>query len=59
MVKYEVAIPIIDEDYIDSLITSLVRQGYDVYYNKDEGKKGKVCFSVYDEDEVTKIKGEE
>lgn len=50
--EYEVAIEIIDEKYIDSLVVSLVRQGYEVYYNKDEEK---VCFKIYD-DEVHEIK---
>lgn len=52
MKEYEVAIKITDESYIDTLIVSLVRQGYDVYYNKEESV---VCFKTYD-DEVTEIK---
>ena len=51
MEKYEIAINILDKNYIDSLIVALVRQGHAVYFNEDEGV---VCFSVTD-DEVTKI----
>lgn len=50
--EYEVAININNKKYIDSLVVSLVRQGYEVYYNKDEEK---VCFKTYD-DEVHEIK---
>lgn len=52
MKEYEVAININNKKYIDSLVVSLVRQGYEVYYNKDEGK---VCFKTYD-DEVREVK---
>jgi len=52
MKEYEVAIKIDDNDYIDTLVISLVRQGYEVYYNDDEDK---VCFKTYDE-EVKEIK---
>jgi len=52
MKEYEVAIKIDDNDYIDTLVISLVRQGYEVYYNDDENK---VCFKTYDE-EVREIK---
>jgi hypothetical protein len=52
MKEYEVAIKITDNDYIDSLVISLVRQGYEVYYNDDEDV---VCFKTYDE-EVREIK---
>ena len=52
MKEYEVAIKIADEHYIDALVISLVRQGYEVYYNKDEDV---VCFKTYDE-EVKEIK---
>ena len=34
--NYEMEIEILDSDYIDSLIVSLVRQGYDVYMNGDK-----------------------
>ena len=51
MKEYEVAIKITDNDYIDTLVISLVRQGYEVYYNKDEDV---VCFKTHDE-EVTEI----
>jgi len=54
MKEYEVALKISDEKYVDSLIIALVRQGYEVYYNSEEGK-GLVCFKTYDE-EVTEIK---
>lgn len=52
MKEYEVAINISDNDYIDTLVISLVRQGYEVYYNDDENK---VCFKTYD-DEVREVK---
>jgi hypothetical protein len=52
MEKYEIAINIIDKNYIDSLIVALVRQGYNVYYNEDENV---VCFTAMN-DEVTQIK---
>jgi hypothetical protein len=52
MKEYEVAINISDNDYIDTLVISLVRQGYEVYYNDDENK---VCFKTYDE-EVREVK---
>ena len=53
MEKYEVAIQVLDKDYVDQLIVSLVRQGYAVYYNEEDKK---VCFTATDE-EITKIKG--
>ena len=46
--RAEISVYINDERYVDSLITSLVRQGYDVYFNPDDKK---VCFSV-DESEI-------
>jgi hypothetical protein len=52
MKEYEVAINISDNNYIDTLVISLVRQGYEVYYNKDEDV---VCFKTYDE-EVREVK---
>ena len=52
MKEYEVAIKIENNEYIDSLVISLVRQGYEVYYNDDEDI---VCFKTYDE-EVKEIK---
>ena len=52
MKEYEVAIKITNNDYIDTLVISLVRQGYEVYYNDDENK---VCFKTYDE-EVREVK---
>ena len=45
--KYEISINILDNDYIDSLIVALVRQGYDVYYNAEENV---VCYVTYDEE---------
>lgn len=55
--RYEVAIKILDKEYIDQLIVALVRQGYSVYYN-DESDSGKpvVCFTANDEEEITEIK---
>ena len=52
MKEYEVAIKIENNEYIDSLVISLVRQGYEVYYNDDEDV---VCFKTYDE-EVREVK---
>ena len=52
MKEYEVAIKITNNDYIDTLVISLVRQGYEVYYNDDEDV---VCFKTYDE-EVREVK---
>ena len=52
MKEYEVSINITDNNYIDTLVISLVRQGYEVYYNKDEDL---VCFKTYDE-EVREVK---
>ncbi len=52
MERYEMSINILDKEYVDSLIVSLVRQGYAVYYNEDENA---VCFTV-GEDELIKIK---
>jgi len=56
MEKYEVAVKVLDEKYVDQLIVGLVRQGYNVYFNDEEGK-GVVCFTATDE-EVTKLKRE-
>ena len=50
--RYEIAISIADNAYIDTLVYSLVRQGYDTYYNADENV---VCFTCYKED-VTALK---
>jgi len=52
MEKYEIAIKVLDEKYVDKLVVSLVRQGYNVYYNPEEKA---VCFTATDE-EVTKLK---
>lgn len=52
MKEYEVAIEIIDEKYIDSLVVSLVRQGYEVYYIQEDDI---VCFKTYGK-EVREIK---
>jgi len=51
MTRYEVAINILNKDYVDDLIVALVRQGYSVYFNDDSDK---VCFEA-PEDEVTKL----
>jgi hypothetical protein len=45
--RYELKIEILNKDYVDNLIVSLVRQGYAVYLNEDEGL---VCFEVSDTD---------
>ncbi len=50
--SFEISIKIIDNEYIDPLILSLVHQGYSVYFNKEEEV---VCFSATEE-EVTEIK---
>ena len=50
MESYELAIEVLDQDYIDQLIVSLVRQGYSVYYNSEENV---VCLTV--NDELTKL----
>ena len=50
--RYEISINILDQSYVDNLVISLVRQGYDVYYNDEEKI---VCFDV-DEKEVIKLK---
>ena len=39
----EISILIEDDDYIDSLIVALARQGYEVYFSWD---KTSVCFMV-------------
>jgi len=56
--RYEVKVDILDEDYLDPLIVSLVRNGYDVYMSWDSfhGGKKEVCFCVVDED-MKPIKG--
>jgi hypothetical protein len=36
MKRYELKLKILDKNYVDTLIVSLVRQGYNVYYNKEE-----------------------
>ena len=51
MNEYEISLHINDKKYIDSLVVSLVRQGYEVYFNDEENV---VCFKTYD-DEVKKI----
>jgi len=52
MKRYEIKIEILNKDYVDSLIVSLCRQGYDVYFNKEDNV---VCFTIMDED-LTEIK---
>jgi len=34
--RYELSIKILNKDYADQLIISLVRQGYNVYLNEEE-----------------------
>ena len=51
MNEYEIRLHINDKKYIDSLVVSLVRQGYEVYFDDDEEV---VYFQTYD-DEVRKI----
>lgn len=53
MKRYELKIEILNKNYIDQLIVSLVRQGYDVYLNEDDNI---VCFTISEESltEITK-----
>jgi len=53
MKRYELSIHVSDANYVDDLIISLVRQGYNVYYNSDENV---VCCTIADE-ELIEIKG--
>ena len=55
--RFEVAIEIIDPKYMDQLIVALVRQGYDVYFNDDDGKNGTVYFTATEE-ELNEVKYE-
>ena len=48
--RYHITLEILDKDYIDQLVTALVRQGHSVYYNHETKNKGVVCFEVYDTD---------
>lgn len=50
--RYELRIRILDEKYVDQLIVSLARQGYDVYMNPDEAV---VCCTITD-DELVALK---
>lgn len=52
--NYELSIKIIDKKYLDSLIVSLVHQGYDTYYNSNEDA---VCMTISDSDliKITRI----
>ena len=50
--RHEVAIKILDKNYVDNLTVALVRQGYSVYFNEEDNV---VCFTV-DEQELTEIK---
>jgi hypothetical protein len=54
MKRHELKLHILDEEYVDSLIVSLVRQGYSVYYNATEKV---VCFTIIDDElqELTSI----
>lgn len=58
MNKYEITIKILDEKYINDLIISLVRQGYEVYYNNEDFSKGTIHF-ITNEEEVIKIDRED
>jgi len=49
--KYEIAIKMQDNSQLDALIVGLVKQGYAVYYNEEEGV---LCFTTTDE-EVTEL----
>jgi hypothetical protein len=44
---FELTMKIIDEEYVDDLIISLVRQGYEVYYRKEERE---ICIAVAKDD---------
>jgi hypothetical protein len=59
MARHELKIQILDERYVDRLITALVRQGYSAYYNSDKeyGRHGIVCITV-DDDDLTKLREE-
>jgi len=46
----DISIKIKDEKYIDSLITSLVRQGYLVYMDKNEHGEFEVTFNISTKD---------
>jgi len=46
MKQYELGIEILDKNYVDNLIISLVRQGYAVYLGEDN----KVYFEIAEED---------
>lgn len=37
--RFELSIGILDKDYVDKLIVSLVRQGYEVYIVNENGKQ--------------------
>lgn len=50
MKRYELTIRILNRDYIDSLVTSLVRQGYSVYLNQNDNEVNTLHFEVSDED---------
>lgn len=55
MSSYEVKIAVLDTEYIDQLVISLVRQGYSVHFNAEDEQKGVVCF-VAGDDTVVEIK---
>ena len=52
MQRYEFRMKIIDEEYVDSLIVALTRQGYAPYLSPD----GEVCIGISD-DELTDVEG--
>jgi hypothetical protein len=51
---YELKLKIMDEDYVDDLVIALVRQGYEVYYRKEERE---ICITVSDDD-LNKLRDE-
>jgi len=53
MKRFELSMRVLDKEYVDTLIVSLVHQGYDIYYNAEEGV---VCMTI-DESELIEIKG--
>lgn len=51
MKKFELKIEILNEDYVNELIVSLVRQGYSVYLNETDNI---ICCTIT-ENELTEI----
>jgi hypothetical protein len=52
MKRYELKLGVLNKNYVDTLIVSLVRQGYNVYYNEEEKV---ICCTITD-DELQEIK---